>query len=460
MDKKDLLKKLPKTDIFSRGIINRYGNISQELSVKIARKTLDDVRKNILDGKINEFDNKMLIEDSKKYVDYYTTPGLRRVINGTGVIIHTNLGRSPLSDKISKSISQVASRYSNLEYDIKTGERGSRYEHVEEKLKELTGAESALVVNNNAAAVMLTLNTFCFDREGIVSRGELVEIGGSFRVPEVMKLSGAKLREVGSTNKTNIKDYEDAICDNTGMIIKVHPSNFKIIGFTEEVSLEKLVNLGNKKNIIVYNDIGSSSLIPLDIANFNIPVAKKIIEKGVDILSFSGDKMTGGPQAGIIIGKKKYIDLMKKNHLLRALRIDKLSLAALECILLEYFDYKEIPDIPILKKITSDDNDVYEDCIRLKDMLSEFKSIEITTGRSQSTIGGGSLPEEFIMSFALYIRAKYISAFDLEKRLRSWRVPIITRIKDDNIIIDVRTLFEDDYDEIFEFFSDFEGGFY
>lgn len=457
MEKNNLLKKLPKTDIFSKEIKNKYDNISQELSVKVARKTLDHIRKGILDGKIDDYSIETLVEYSKKYVDYYTAPSLRNVINATGVIIHTNLGRSPLSRKTSNHISEIASRYSNLEYNIKTGERGSRYVHVEEKIKELTGAESALVVNNNAAAVMLVLNTFCVDKEGIVSRGELVEIGGSFRVPEVMKLSGAILKEVGCTNKTKIKDYEEAISDNTGMIIKVHPSNFKIIGFTEEASLEELVHLGNEKDIIVYNDIGSSSLIPLNIKDFKIPIAHKIIEEGIDILSFSGDKMVGGPQAGIIVGKKKYIDLMKKNQLLRAFRIDKLSLAALESTLLEYFDYKETPDIPVLEKIDLDVDITRKNCEKIKKLLSEFKSVNITIGIEQSTIGGGSLPEEFVNSYVVYVKSENASVSELEKRLRHWKIPIIVRIKDNNIIIDTRTLFEDDYDEIFNFFKDFEG---
>ena len=457
MDKKSLLKMLPKTDLFASDIKKKYDFLSRELSVLIARKALDNIRGKILDGIIDDYKYDMLFSAAEYFVNFYKAPSLKRVINATGVIVHTNLGRSPLSEDISKYVFEIATRYSNLEYDVKLGERGSRYDHVEEKLKELTGAEGALVVNNNAAAVMLVLNTFCSGKEGIVSRGELVEIGGSFRVPEVMKLSGAILKEVGCTNRTKIQDYKEAICDNTGLIIKVHPSNFKLIGFTEEVSVDELVALGKERNIIVYNDIGSASLVPLDVTNFKIPSAKDMVNKDVDILSFSGDKMVGGPQAGIIVGKKRYIDVMKKNNLLRAFRIDKLSLVALEGTLLKYFDYKELPDVPIIKKIAMDINDTFENCQRLKHMLANFSSIETTIGKDQSTIGGGSLPEEFIKSFVLNIKAKKVSAFDLEKKLRNWRVPIVIRIKENNIVIDSRTLFEDDYDEIYEFFKDFEG---
>ncbi len=457
MDKNNLLKKLPKTDIFSDDINKRYNHISHELSIKVARRALDEIRNKILNGELDHYETEILFKTAKNYIEYYTVPSLKNVINATGVINHTNLGRSPLSEKASSHIVKIASRYSNLEYNVKSGERGSRYVHVEEKLIELTGAESAIIVNNNAAAVMLVLNTFCFGKDGIVSRGELVEIGGSFRIPEVMKLSGAILKEVGCTNKTNIKDYEEAICDNTGLIIKVHPSNFKLVGFTEEVSINELIDLGLKKNIVVYNDIGSLSLVDLDVTKFKIPVASEMIKKGVDLLSFSGDKMVGGPQAGIIVGRKKYIDLMRKNNLLRAIRIDKLSLAALECTLMEYFDYKEVPDIPIMKKIALSMNDTYEICCRLKDRLDSFNHIETTIEKDQSTIGGGSLPEEFIKTFVLSIRAKEMTTFEFEKKLRAWRVPIVTRISDDNIIIDPRTLFQEDYDEIIKFFEDFEG---
>ncbi len=457
MEKKYLLKQLPKMDVFAEKLKIKYDFVPYEIIIRVGRKTLDNLRGEILDGKISDFNEEMLFKIAKEYIDYYTIPSLKPIINGTGVIIHTNLGRSPLSERISNNVFKVASRYSNLEYDVETGQRGSRYEHVENKLKELTGAESALVVNNNAAAVMLILNTLCQGKEAVVSRGELVEIGGSFRIPEVMKLSGALLREVGCTNRTHLYDYEDAINENTAMIMKIHPSNFKIMGFKEEVLLPDLVKLSLEKNVILYNDIGSSSLVPINTTKFKIPVAYENISDGVDILSFSGDKMVGGPQAGIIVGKKRYIDKMKKNHLLRAFRIDKLSLTALECTLMEYFYSKDDPKIPIVEKISMDISKTYEESHKLAEKLKYFKSIDISIGEDESTIGGGSLPEEFIKSYVVFVKTKNIDIISLEKRMRNWKVPIICRIKEDKILIDPRTLFFEDYEEIFEFFKDFEG---
>ncbi len=270
-------------------------------------------------------------------------------------MIHTNLGRSLLAKEAIENVIKVSENYSNLEYDLKQGKRGSRYSHVEELIKKVTGAEAAMVVNNNAAAVMLALNTLCEEKEAIVSRGQLVEIGGSFRVPDVMKFSRAHLVEVGTTNRTHLYDYENNINENTGVLLKVHTSNFKIMGFTEEVSSEEMVQLGEKYKLPVMEDIGSGTLVDFSKYGFTYePTVQSSLEKGVDVVTFSGDKMLGGPQAGIIVGKKKYIDKMKKNQLTRALRIDKMTLAALEGTLKYYIDEKEaIENIPTLNMILS-----------------------------------------------------------------------------------------------------------
>src|SRR5512139_2684609 len=292
----------------------------------------------------------------QKEIDLQIQPRLRRVINATGVVIHTNLGRSPLHPSAIEHLMEVSKTYSNLEYDIELGERGNRYTHVEEVLCRLSGAESALVVNNNAAAVLLALNTFAEGKEAIVSRGELVEIGGAFRIPDVMKRSGALLREVGTTNRTHLRDYQKAMGSETALLLKVHTSNFRVMGFTSEVSLEELVELGRGQDIPVMNDLGSGCLV--DLSRYGLekePTVQEAVKTGVDVVTFSGDKLLGGPQAGIIVGKKRFLDPIKSNPLTRALRIDKLTLAALESTLLLYLDEaKAIEEIPTLRMLTVD----------------------------------------------------------------------------------------------------------
>jgi L-seryl-tRNA(Ser) seleniumtransferase len=322
------------------------------------REELEILRQDILAGrKISKRDisqNKLLVQVRKR-LKVKLGPNFRRVINATGVVIHTNLGRSILPDSARKAIEEAATRYSNLEFDLATGTRGSRYSLVEQLLCDLTGAEAALVVNNNAAAVLLVLDTLAKDKEVIVSRGQLVEIGGSFRVPEVMEKSGARLVEVGATNRTHVKDYEEAISEETSMLLKVHASNFKMIGFTKEVSAEELVKLAGRHNLLVMEDLGSGCLI--DLSRYGLkrePTVQETVKVGVDVITFSGDKLLGGPQAGLIVGKRVIIDRIKKNQLNRALRIDKFTLASLETVLRLYYDPETAAtNIPTLAMMTA-----------------------------------------------------------------------------------------------------------
>ena len=360
MNKKELFSKLPSVDevIGNKEIENLLKEYPRSMVVEFTREAIANKRKEIV--KLSDISNGFNI-DIKNIIEYIVNKtkleyslSLKNVINGTGTVIHTNLGRSLLSEEIKDEVWKLSSRYSNLEYNLEQGERGSRYSHITDIIKRLTNAEDVLIVNNNAAAVLLVLNTLARDGEAIVSRGELVEVGGSFRIPSIMELSGAKLIEVGSTNKTHLFDYEENINENTKVLMKVHTSNYKIIGFTESVSIDKLSSLGDKYNIPVIEDLGSGVLI--DLSKYGLsyePTVLDSIEKGIDIVTFSGDKLLGGPQAGIIVGKKKYIDKMKKNQLTRALRVDKLTISALEATLRLYLDEeKAIKNIPTLKMLT------------------------------------------------------------------------------------------------------------
>ena len=335
MNKKELFKMLPSVDevLSQKEIEELIEKYPRSIVLESIREVIDINRKTIVAIKTEEEAEKFSLtmekvieETEKKARDNYAL-SLKKVINGTGTVLHTNLGRSLISEKIKDEIWTAASRYSNLEYDLEKGERGSRYVHLTDMIKRLTGAEDVLVVNNNAAAVMLVLSTMAKGGEAIVSRGELVEVGGSFRIPSVMALSGADLVEIGATNKTHLKDYEEAITENTRALMKVHTSNYRIMGFTESISVAELVELGKKYDLPVIEDLGSGVFI--DLSKYGLeyePTVLDSIHRGADIVTFSGDKMLGGAQAGIIVGKKKYISAMKKNQLTRALRVDKLSL--------------------------------------------------------------------------------------------------------------------------------------
>lgn len=460
MDKNALLRNLPKIDeVLKEDKLNYAINNSCRIIVlEAARKVIDSYREKLLNKEIEDYSKEEIIEEILKEINKKSLRNLRKVINATGVIIHTNLGRSILCKEAIKNVINVSESYSNLEYNLEKGSRGTRYEHIEELITKLTGAEAALVVNNNAAAVMLALNTLCNDKEAIVSRGELVEIGGSFRVPDVMKFSGAKLVDVGTTNRTHLYDYENYINENTGVLLKVHTSNFKILGFTESVPLEEIARLGDKYNIPVMEDIGSGTLI--DFSKYGLscePTVQASIKKGIDIVTFSGDKMLGGPQAGIIVGKKKYIDEMKKNQLTRALRIDKMTLAALEGTLKMYqAENLAVEQIPTLYMILSDEKIHEKRAYKLLEMFKKEldSSWELKVDRDYSMVGGGSMPEEKISTYVVKIKNSIYKPIQLEGMLRENEPPIIIRISRDEIIMDLRTIYDKDFEIIVEALKD------
>jgi L-seryl-tRNA(Ser) seleniumtransferase len=365
------------------------------------------------------------------------------VINATGVVIHTNLGRAALSEKILNNVLTVGRGFSNLEYDLGTGKRGQRHGHTKRLLKTITGSEDALIVNNNAAAVFLCLNTLAKGREVIVSRSELVEIGGSFRIPDVMSASNAVLREVGTTNKTHRYDYTNAINEATALILKVHQSNYKIIGFTNDVKIEELVALGKKHQIPVMYDLGSGCLI--DLRPYGLrgePSVQEIVQAGVDVISFSGDKLLGGPQGGVIAGKKTYIEKIQKNPLARALRIDKLTIAAFEATLMEYMDLENAKkEIPVLSMLLQSPEEIRS---RAKKIASALRKIavnaEIHVVEDMSQAGGGSLPGTEFVTFAVAIKSDSISVNELATSLREGLPPVIARIKDKSLLLDARTI--------------------
>jgi L-seryl-tRNA(Ser) seleniumtransferase len=374
---------------------------------------------------------------------------LRRVVNGTGVVIHTNLGRSSLAPCLRDQLADIAFGYSTLEYDLETGERGTRYAHVEKLICQLTGAEAALVVNNNAAAVLLVLSAIAAGREVVVSRGELVEIGGAFRIPDVMKQGGALLREVGTTNRTHLRDYRDAITDQTAMLLKVHCSNFAVVGFTAEVTVAELAGLGKKFGVPVVADIGSGNLVDWQgVAGMNEPRVQDYLAAGADLVTFSGDKLLGGPQAGIIAGRAEVVNRLKKHQLLRALRVDKLTLAALEGTLRLYRDQRqawtEIPTLRLLR-LTAEELKIkgQRTLRRLRRQLSDSITIELVPGISQ--VGGGALPLAELPTWLLAIRSPKLSAHDFEQGLRHQPVPVIGRIARGDFLLDLRTVADGDW---------------
>ncbi|HZK57665.1 MAG TPA: L-seryl-tRNA(Sec) selenium transferase [Clostridia bacterium] len=458
MNKGKILSKLPSVDelLNNKKIINLLEGVPRNVVVNEIRNSLERYRKKILsmDGEVlDKFKIDIgeiafnVINNSHEFMEM----NLREVINGMGTVLHTNLGRALLSETIREQVWSVASGYSTLEIDILTGKRGIRYSHVIEIIKFITKAEDVLVVNNNAAAVMLVLSTMAKDREVIVSRGELVEIGGSFRVPDVMEQSGTKLVDVGTTNKTHLWDYESAINENTAALLKVHTSNYRILGFADSVSLGNLVELGKKNNIPVIEDIGSGVLV--DLRKYGLmyePTVQESVAAGVDVVTFSGDKLLGGPQAGIIVGKKRYIDKMKKNQLTRAFRIDKLTLVALEATLRLYLDEeKAMKSIPTLRMLTEPLDSINARAKILYDMIISKKlDLDVSIDENYSEVGGGALPLEKLPTYVIIVKAKNISSSQLEDRLRKYRTPIFTRVNDDRVIIDLRTVKEKQYETI------------
>lgn len=450
MNKNVLYRSIPKVDILLgekqiQEMIERY---SRDTVMEAIHEEMEKLRAYI--GRCEEEEKakariEALTENICIAVEAMHTPNMRTVINGTGTILHTNLGRAPISPEHMRHIAEIATGYSNLEYNLEAGKRGERYSHFEKLLCKITGAEAAMAVNNNAASVMLILSSLAKGGEVVVSRGELVEIGGKFRIPDVMEQSGASLVEVGTTNKTHYDDYENAITEETKALLKVHTSNYRIVGFTEHVEIDELIPLAKEHDIPVIEDLGSGVLI--DLAKYGLthePTVQESIAKGADVVCFSGDKLLGGPQAGIIIGKKKYIDMMKKNQLTRALRIDKFTAATLEVVLMEYLsEEKAIENIPVLRMITASLEDVSRKAKNLARILRRGElEAKIQVVPCESQIGGGSLPLERIPSQAVAIQPTRISVPELEECMRHLPVPVIPRTVNDMILLDVRTIEE------------------
>jgi len=445
-----VLKQIPKVDR-----VLEWPEITQILKcyprsevVKAIRECFDRFRKRIEDGTLENVPERGIIVSAVSGVlELRARQNLRPIVNGTGVVIHTNLGRSPLADVAEEAVHAVSRGYSNLEYDLATGERGGRASHVEGLICELTDAESALVVNNNAAAVMLALSTLAANREVVISRGELVEIGGSFRIPDVMRQSGATLVEVGATNRTHVRDYLEAVTDSTALLLKVHTSNFAIVGFTAEVSLAELATLGHGKGIPVMLDAGSGCLV--DLAPFGVcgePTIRHSLRQGADVVTFSGDKLLGGPQAGIVAGKRELLEPMKRHPLMRAFRADKLSLAALEATLRLYRDERAIREVPILRMLTMTPEALSQKAGRiirqLKRQLPDVVAFRKHPG--ESSAGGGSVPLQRLPTTLIEIRVQDATPSQIEAALRQATTPVIGRIHQDRFLLDVRTICDRD----------------
>ena len=433
-----------------QGFIEMY---SRSLVVGQIRELLGEFREHLRTGGESPSRLEMtetIIKHLGIRLEQITRGTLHRVINGTGVVLHTNLGRAVLSSSALRYINQVGEGYVDLEFDLATGVRGSRYSHVEGVLTNLTGAEAALVVNNNAAAVLLALNTLAAGREVIISRGELVEIGGAFRIPEVMRSSGSRLVEVGTTNRTYLRDFEQALTTETALLLAVHTSNYQIVGFTETVPLKALVELGASAGLPVMFDMGSGALF--DFSPWGLrdePTVQECIHQGVDVVTFSGDKLLGGPQAGIIVGKKDYIEEMKRNQLTRALRVDKFTIAALEATLLEYLTGDARQNIPALSMMTMDEGDLQQRAERFQARLQEelrdevlIQSIE--TVKVEDQVGGGAYPTQGLPGYAVEICLKGDNAARVVGKLRTGEPSVLTRIQDDRLLISLRTLLPGD----------------
>lgn len=423
---------------------------SEEISEKGQREVCEegeDKKKGLIQSQIHEVTPKKLSQLVRQII-YRKLSGIEHAINATGIILHTGLGRAPLADEAAKQIQNVLKGFCTLEIEKLTGRRGIRYHHVEQLICMITGAESALVVNNNAAAVLLALDTLARGKETIISRSQLVEIGGSFRMPDVMARSGAILVEVGTTNKTYLTDYSNAITERTGLLLKVHQSNFKIVGFTETVDAKDLVSLGQANNIPVMYDLGSGALI--DLQKFGLPhepTVQESIKAGVDIVTFSTDKLLGGPQGGIIAGKKKWVDLLKRNPLTRALRVGKLTIAALEATLRLYLEEDlAVKKIPVLQMILTPLEAIEERCKWLINKLSSetqtYFNVLAVDGNSE--MGGGSLPGEGIPTKLVSLQSEKMNAKEVATRLRDNTPPIFARIEQDRVLLDMRTVYDDE----------------
>lgn len=448
---RDLRRELPAIEHLmvhprTRSLLVRF---NRELIVRHCRDILDELRHAIRRGESIEpamLNDESIVDRLQQRLEVARDVGLTRVINATGTVLHTSLGRALLAESAVDAIRRVAADAVNLEYDLARGERGTREEHIEAMLVDLTGAEAATVVNNNAAAVLLALNTLAAGKEVIVSRGELIEIGGAFRIPEIMEKSGAILKEVGTTNRTHPSDYENAITDRTGLLLKVHTSNYKVVGFVAEVRLAELVAIGNARTIPVMEDLGSGALV--DLSRYGLPkepVVAERIEVGPDIVTFSGDKVLGGPQAGLVVGTRHWVTEIRRNPLHRALRCGKLTIAALEATLKLYRESADsASQIPTLKIFTRSVTELEDVGNRTLPLLASALEPEFRLSMENSTsqVGSGALPMEEIPSKAIAIEHDRLPAHQIAERFRTARPPIIGRVKDDRFLLDLRTIFD------------------
>ena len=449
-DPSALLRRLPSVDelLLRPAIAVVCKSVQRDYAVQIVREVVAQVRRAVISGELTDeaaIAPETLEQKIRAAVEYELAPSLRPVINASGVILHTNLGRAPLAESVIAEFQRSATQYSNLEYDLAAGARGKRDAHLSRLIERLTGAESAIVVNNCAAAVLVTLAALARDGEVIVSRGELIEIGDGFRIPEIMEQSGARLREVGTTNRTRIADYENAISENTRLLLRVHPSNFTVTGFTEKPEVAELIALGKRSNLPVIEDLGSGCLVDLSAAGISEPTARQSIEAGFSVVLFSGDKLLGGPQAGIIAGKKDLVTKVRRHPLFRALRVDKLTIAAMEATLRAYLR-AAWDEIPSQQMIRASADAIRERTTKFLDALhakvhQQSAQFEIIEG--QSLVGGGSTPAQSLPTYLLRVSSARYSASQLESRLRSGPsgIPVIARIEEDHLLLDLRTVF-------------------
>jgi L-seryl-tRNA(Ser) seleniumtransferase len=466
MNKNDILRRIPKMDELLKdgGLELHFAAAGRTVVTEAARTVIDRLRQEILSlepSELDHFDIEQLniVSIARRVmaqVEDDEANHLIPVINATGTILHTNLGRAPLCKEAVENVAAVSRGYSNLEYDLAAGGRGSRHNIVSELICELTGAEDAMLVNNNAAATMIVLSAMAEGQEVIVSRGELVEIGGAFRIPDIMEQSGAKLHEIGTTNKTKPSDYENAIDEErTAALMKVHTSNYRIMGFTQDTSLEELVEIGRKHDLPVIFDMGNGLMVDLSAYGLDEPNVPASLASGIDVILFSGDKLLGGPQGGIIAGRKKYIEKMKKHPLARALRVDKMTFAAMEETLKKYRDTeKSLRDIPILHMITEPADSMQTRAYRLAEQIQEKNpAFHTEVVPVQDQIGGGSAPMVYLPGFAVAVTSDAMSTQKLETALRGSSLPIVARIHDDRLLLCVRTIAESDVEIIAQAFT-------
>jgi L-seryl-tRNA(Ser) seleniumtransferase len=453
MPDQKLLASLPKVDqVLARPELEPLAaELPRPLVRQAVRRVVDGLRERLLAGQEvepGELGEAAAARMAAAEARRLARPSLVGVVNATGVVVHTNLGRSLLADRALERLQALNQSYTNLEYDLEAGRRGSRYVHAAELLTELTGAEAAIVVNNNAAAVLLSLMTAAQGREVIVSRGQLVEIGGSFRIPDVMARSGAVLREVGATNKTHLRDYEGAVSDRTALLLKVHTSNFAVVGFHQEVPLAELVELGRRFHLPVMEDLGSGTLV--DFSRYGLakePTVQEAVAAGADLVTFSGDKLLGGPQAGIILGKREMVEAIRQNPVNRAMRIDKLTLAALEATLELYRRPEEaVEQIPTLAMLATPYQELRRRAAALVRRLRRLGLPRLSAAAADgaSRVGGGALPLAAPRTRLVQVEVEGLSPTRLEQGLRAWDPPVICRLEDGRLLMDVRTLLPPD----------------